>query len=54
MHELVAGNSSTVVIGRTIYADLSSPAYRFLDSAEKATISRLEKGELVINHATFR
>jgi len=30
------------------------PAYRFLDPAVKANISRLEKGDLVISHATFR
>ena len=43
-----------MVIGRSGSAELSSPAYRFLDPAVKANISRLEKGELVISHATFR
>jgi hypothetical protein len=54
VHERVAGNSSTLVIGRSGSAELSSPVYRFLDPAVKANISRLEKGELVISHATFR
>ncbi len=54
VHERVAGNSSTMVIGRSGSAELSSPVYRFLDPAVKANISRLEKGELVISHATFR
>jgi hypothetical protein len=54
VHERVAGNCSTMVIGRSGSAELSSPAYRFLDPAVKANITRLEKGELVISHATFR
>ncbi len=54
VHDRVIGNCSTTVIGRSGSAELSSPAYRFLDPAVKANISRLQKGELVISHATFR
>ncbi|MFQ3611028.1 MAG: ATP-binding protein [Fimbriimonadales bacterium] len=54
VHERVTGNCSTMVIGRSGSAELSAPAYRFLDPAVKANITRLEKGELVISHATFR
>jgi hypothetical protein len=54
VHERVTGNCSTIVIGRSGSAELSSPAYRFLDPSVKANISRLQKGELVISHATFR
>jgi hypothetical protein len=54
VHERVVGNCSTAVIGRSGSAELSSPAYRFLDPAVKANVSRLQKGELVISHATFR
>ncbi len=54
VHERVVGNCSTVIIGRSGSAELSSPAYRFLDQAVKANVSRLQKGELVISHATFR
>jgi len=54
VHDRVVGNCSTTVIGRSGSAELSSPAYRFLDPAVKANISRLRKGELVISHATFR
>lgn len=54
VHERVVGNCSTTVIGRSGSAELSSPAYRFLDSAVKTNVSRLQKGELVISHATFR
>lgn len=54
VHERVSGNASTLVIGRSGSAELASPAYRALDPAVKANISRLQKGELVISHATFR
>ncbi len=54
VHERVVGNCSTTVIGRSGSAELSSSAYRFLDPAVKANVSRLDKGELVISHATFR
>ncbi|MCS7088978.1 MAG: ATP-binding protein [Thermoflexales bacterium] len=54
VHERVVGNCSTTVIGRSGSAELSSSAYRFLDPAVKANVSRLQKGELVISHATFR
>ncbi|MFN4232114.1 ATP-binding protein [Thermus sp.] len=54
VHERVAGNSSTLILGRSGSAELSSPVYRFLDPAIKANISRLQKGELILSHATFR
>jgi hypothetical protein len=54
VHERVAGNCSTIVVGRSGTSELSSPAYRFLDPAVKSNIARLEQGELVISHATFR
>ncbi len=54
VHERVVGNCSTLVLGRSGSAELSAPAYRFLDPAVKANIARLDKGELVISHATFR
>lgn len=54
VHERVVGNCATIVIGRSGSAELSAAAYRFLDPAVKANISRLQKGELVISHAVFR
>jgi len=54
VHERVVGNCSTTVIGRSGSAELASSAYRFLDPAVKANVSRLQKGELVVSHATFR
>lgn len=54
VHERVVGNCATTVIGRSGSAELSSATYRFLDPAVKGNVARLEKGELVISHATFR
>jgi hypothetical protein len=53
VHERVAGNCSTTVIGRTGSAELAAVHYRFLDPAVKANITRLGKGELVLSHAIF-
>jgi len=54
VHERVAGNCSTIVVGRSGSAELSAVHYRFLDPAVKANITRLEKGELVLSHAIYR
>lgn len=54
VHERVSGNASTIIIGRSGSAELASPVYRAFDPAVKANIARLQKGELVISHATFR
>ncbi|MDW8122434.1 MAG: hypothetical protein RMK62_08985 [Armatimonadota bacterium] len=54
VHERVAGNCSTTVVGRTGSAELSAVHYRFLDPSVKAHITRLEKGELVLSHAIYR
>jgi len=54
VHDRVVGNCSTLIIGRSSSAELSSPVYRFLDPAVKANITRLQKGELVISHPIFR
>jgi hypothetical protein len=42
-----------MVIGRSGSAELADRAYRFLDPAVKTNITRLQKGELVISHATL-
>ena len=54
VHERVAGNCSTIVVGRSGSAELSAVHYRFLDQSVKANITRLEKGELVLSHAIYR
>ncbi len=54
VHDRVVGNCATTVVGRSGSAELTSPAYRFLDPEVRANIPRLRKGELVLSHATFR
>ncbi|MDW8026992.1 MAG: ATP-binding protein [Armatimonadota bacterium] len=54
VHERVAGNCSTTVVGRSGSAELSAVHYRFLDQSVKANITRLQKGELVLTHAIYR
>lgn len=54
VHERVAGNCSTIVVGRSGSAELSAVHYRFLEQSVKANITRLEKGELVLSHAIYR
>ncbi|MEM2696126.1 MAG: ATP-binding protein [Thermoproteota archaeon] len=54
VHERVAGNCSTIVVGRSGSAELSAVHYRFLDPSVKANITRLGKGELVLSHAIYR
>jgi len=47
-------NSAMQVVGRTGSSELTSDVYRFLDSEIKDIATRLEKGELIISHPTFR
>ncbi len=54
VHERVAGNCSTIVVGRSGSAELSAVHYRFLDQSVKVNITRLEKGKLVLTHAIYR
>jgi hypothetical protein len=54
VHPRVTGNASTLVIGRSGSAELSAPAYRFLDPELKLNVTRLRKGELLLSHAVYR
>jgi hypothetical protein len=54
VHERVYGNAATTVVGRSGAAELSAPAYRFLDPSIKGNLTRLSKGELLLSHAIFR
>jgi len=47
-------NSAMQVVGRSGSSELTSDVYRFLDSEIKDIATRLEKGELIISHPTFR
>lgn len=54
VHQRVTGNSSTKVLGRTASAEVMQPDYRFLEQDLKLSLTRLSKGELLVQHAIFR
>jgi hypothetical protein len=41
-------------LGRAGSAEVMQPDYRFLDNDLKMSLTRLAKGELLINHAVYR
>ena len=51
---VVTGNSATKILGRTGSQEIATPDYRFLDNDLKMSMTRLRKGELLINHAVYR
>ncbi|MEO5370982.1 MAG: ATP-binding protein [Magnetococcus sp. DMHC-1] len=54
VHQRVLGNCSTNVLGRTNSVELSSAGdYRFLTQTQKAALTRLPKGTLLLQHAAF-
>jgi len=54
VHSRVTGNAATKVLGRTSSAEVMQPDYRFLEQDLKLSLTRLSKGELLIQHAIFR
>ncbi len=54
VHGRVTGNAATLVVGRSGSAELSAPAYRFLDTDVRANLTRLSKGELLLSHSIYR
>jgi len=54
VHPRVTGNAATKVIGRSTSSEIMQPDYRFLDQDLKLSVTRLSKGELLIQHAVFR
>ncbi len=54
VHPRVTGNSATKILGRTGSQEVGQPDYRFLDNDLKMAMTRLAKGELLINHAVYR
>jgi uncharacterized protein len=54
VHDRVTGNSATKILGRTGSAEVMQPDYRFLDNDLKMNLTRLAKGELLVNHAVYR
>ncbi|OGU60622.1 MAG: hypothetical protein A2V66_09850 [Ignavibacteria bacterium RBG_13_36_8] len=54
VHPRVTGNAATKVIGRTSSSEIMESDYRFLDQDLKMSLTRLSKGELLLQHAIFR
>lgn len=54
VHGRVTGNSATKILGRSGSQEVGQPDYRFLDNDLKMALTRLSKGELLINHAVYR
>lgn len=54
VHPRVVGNCATHIFGRTGSTELADAAYRALDADVRLSLTRLEKGELLLSHATFR
>jgi DNA helicase HerA-like ATPase len=54
VHPRVTGNSATKIIGRTGSSEVNAPDYRFLDQDIRSSVTRLSKGELLVNHAIYR
>jgi DNA helicase HerA-like ATPase len=54
VHPRVTGNSATKILGRSTSSEIMQPDYRFLDQDLKLSTTRLNKGELLVQHAIFR
>jgi len=54
VHSRVTGNSATKVLGRTSSAEVMQADYRFLEQDLRMSLTRLSKGELLLQHAVFR
>ncbi len=54
VHPRVTGNAATKIIGRSTSSEIMQPDYRFLEQELKSSVTRLTKGELLVQHAIFR
>ncbi|MDY0168687.1 MAG: hypothetical protein RBS80_19215, partial [Thermoguttaceae bacterium] len=55
VHDRILGNCSTNVYGRTSPVEMSKcPDYRYFPESHRASITRLEKGGLLLQHAVFK
>ncbi len=54
VHSRVTGNCATKILGRATSSEVNMPDYRFLDPDLKMSLTRLAKGELLLQHAVFR
>lgn len=54
VHDRVKGNCSTHVYGRTNAIEISKPDYRYIPNVFSNIMTRLGKGELIIQHPVFK
>ncbi|MCI5189016.1 MAG: ATP-binding protein [Candidatus Electrothrix sp. AS4_5] len=54
IHDRAKGNCSTHVYGRTNAIEISKPDYRFIPKVFSNMMTRLSKGELILEHPIFR
>ena len=54
IHDRVKGNCSTHAYGRTNAIEISKPDYRFIPNVFTNMMTRLGKGDLIIEHPIFR
>lgn len=54
IHDRVKGNCSTNVYGRTNAIEIAKKDYRYINKVYQNMMTRLKKGELIIQHPVFR
>lgn len=54
VHDRIKGNAGTNVYGRTNALEISRPDYRFIPSVYANMMTRLKKGDLIIQHPIFK
>jgi uncharacterized protein len=54
VHNRITGNSGTHIYGRTNSIEVGKKDYSYLPDTFKAMMTRLEKGELILQHPIFR
>lgn len=54
VEDRVKGNCSTHVYGRTNATEIAKADYRYIPQTYKNTMTRLKKGDLLIDHPIFR
>lgn len=54
IHDRVKGNCSTNIYGRTNAIEIAKKDYRYIEKVYQNMMTRLKKGELIIQHPVFR
>lgn len=54
IHDRITGNCSTHVYGRTNAIEISKPDYRYIPHVFSNMMTRLKKGDLIVQHPIFK